>query len=97
MDRLTNERVTESRKTSTPIKRTIFPGKLAWAGASLIAAVGLIHLLEAPEELEEATTWGFCSWPTSVGQSWRRSGYTGATDGAGAWEPCSPEALSWAT
>ena len=28
------------------------------AGASLIAAVGLIHLLEAPEELEEATYLG---------------------------------------
>jgi hypothetical protein len=58
MDRLTNERVTESRKTSTPIKSTIFPGKLAWVGASLIAAVGLVHLLEAPEELEEATYLG---------------------------------------
>ena len=58
MNGLTNARVTESRKTSTPIKRTIVPGKLAWAGASLIAAVGLIHLLEAPEELEEATYLG---------------------------------------
>jgi uncharacterized membrane protein YfcA len=58
MDRLTNERVTENRERSTPINRTIFPGKLAWAGASLIAAVGLIHLLEAPEELEEATYLG---------------------------------------
>src|SRR5919112_3980986 len=58
MNRLTNERVTESRKRSTPIKRTILPGKLAWAGASLIAAVGLIHLIEAPEELEEATYLG---------------------------------------
>jgi uncharacterized membrane protein YfcA len=58
MDRLTDERTTESRKTSTPINRTTFPGKLAWAGASLIAAVGLIHLLEAPEELEEATYLG---------------------------------------
>jgi uncharacterized membrane protein YfcA len=58
MDRLTDERTTESRKTSTPINRTNFPGKLAWAGASLIAAVGLIHLLEAPEELEEATYLG---------------------------------------
>src|SRR5215204_7826919 len=58
MDRLTDERATESRKTSTPINRTIFPGKLAWAGASLIAAVGLIHLLEAPEELEEVTYLG---------------------------------------
>ena len=58
MDRLTNERVTENRQRSTPINRTIFPGKLAWAGASLIAAVGLIHLLEAPEVLEEATYLG---------------------------------------
>src|SRR5215217_1162601 len=58
MDRLTDERATESRKTSTPINRTIFPGKLAWAGASLIAAVGLIHLLKATEELEEATYLG---------------------------------------
>ena len=58
MDRLTDERATESRKTSTPINRAIFPGKLAWADASLIAAVGLIHLLEAPEELEEATYLG---------------------------------------
>jgi hypothetical protein len=58
MDRLKDERATESRKTSTPINRTSFPGKLAWAGASLIAAVGLIHLLEAPEELEEATYLG---------------------------------------
>jgi hypothetical protein len=41
MDRLTDERTTESRKTSTPINRTTFPGKLAWAGALLIAAVGL--------------------------------------------------------
>ncbi len=33
-------------------------GKLALAGTSLIAAVGLIHLLEAPEELEEITYLG---------------------------------------
>ena len=58
MNRLTDERATESRKTSIPTNRTIFPGKLAWAGASLIAAVGLIHLLEAPEELEEVTYLG---------------------------------------
>jgi hypothetical protein len=53
MDRLTDEKTNESRKMSTLTNRTILPGKLAWAGASLIAAVGLIHLLEAPEELEE--------------------------------------------
>src|SRR5215217_3029984 len=43
---------------STLTRGTVSPGKLAWAGASLIAAVGLIHLLEAPEELEEATYLG---------------------------------------
>jgi len=58
IDRLTDEKTNESRKMSTPTTRTIFPGKLAWAGASLIAAVGLIHLLEAPEELEEVTYLG---------------------------------------
>jgi len=29
-----------------------------WAGILLIVALGLIHLLEAPEELEEATYLG---------------------------------------
>jgi hypothetical protein len=58
MDRLTDERATESRKSSTPTNRTIFPGKFAWAGAPLIVALGLIHLLEAPEELEEVTYLG---------------------------------------
>src|SRR5215204_6472481 len=58
MDRLTDERTTENRKRSTPMNRTIFPGKLAWAGASLITAVGLIHLLKASEWLTEATYLG---------------------------------------
>ena len=38
MDRLTDERATESRKTSTD-QQDYLP-RLAWAGASLIAAVG---------------------------------------------------------
>jgi len=58
MDRLTDEKSTESRMMSTSTAKTIFPSKLAWSGALLIAAVGLIHLLEAPEELEEATYLG---------------------------------------
>lgn len=33
-------------------------GKLMWAGISLIAVVGLIHLIEAPEYFEEATYLG---------------------------------------
>jgi len=43
---------------STSTTRSTSPGKLVWAGISLIAVVGLIHLLEAPEELEEATYLG---------------------------------------
>jgi uncharacterized membrane protein YfcA len=43
---------------STLTKRIISPDKLVWAGVLLIAALGLIHLLEAPEELEEATYLG---------------------------------------
>jgi uncharacterized membrane protein YfcA len=54
MDRLTDEKTTESRRMGTPNNRS----RIAWAGASLIAALGLIHLLEAPEELEEATYLG---------------------------------------
>src|SRR5215204_1068119 len=58
MYRLTDEKANEGGNASTPINRTIIPGKLAWAGVSLTAAVGLIHLLEVPEELEEATYLG---------------------------------------
>jgi uncharacterized membrane protein YfcA len=58
MDRLTEEKITRRRKTSTPTSRTIFQGRFAWAGAALIAAVGLIHLIGAPEELEEVTYLG---------------------------------------
>ena len=43
---------------STLTKRIISPDKLVWAGALLIAALGLIHLVEAPDELEEATYLG---------------------------------------
>src|SRR5215203_5572603 len=43
---------------STSTTRSISPGKLVWAGISLIAVIGLIHLLEASEELEEATYLG---------------------------------------
>src|SRR5215211_1570176 len=60
MDRFTDEKATESRygRMSTSTSRIVSTGKLAWAGTSLIAVVGLIHLLEAPEELEEVTYLG---------------------------------------
>ena len=43
---------------STLTKRNISPDKLVWTGASLIVALGMIHLLEAPEGLEEAAYLG---------------------------------------
>lgn len=43
--------------TST-IRGTDVRGKLIWASISLIAVVGLIHLIEAPEYFEEATYLG---------------------------------------
>src|SRR5215208_1463053 len=43
---------------STLTKRIISPDKLVWAGALLVAALGLIHLVEAPDELQEATYLG---------------------------------------
>jgi len=58
MNWLKDEKTTDSRKANTPTTRTILPGRLALAGAALIAAVGLIHLLEAPEELEEISYLG---------------------------------------
>ena len=36
------------------VRDTGVRGKAVWAGVSLIAVVGLIHLIEAPEYLEEA-------------------------------------------
>ncbi len=39
-------------------KHIISPDKRVWAGIFLITALGLIHLLEAPEELEEVTYLG---------------------------------------
>lgn len=60
MDKYTDEKATESRYRgmSTSTSRIVSTGKLAWAGTSLIAVVGLIHLLEAPEGLEEVTYMG---------------------------------------
>jgi uncharacterized membrane protein YfcA len=60
MDRLTEERTTEKRvrKMTTSANRSFSPGKLAWVGISSITVVGLIHLIEAPEELEETTYLG---------------------------------------
>jgi hypothetical protein len=48
----------EIQKMSTWTTEGTSRGKLALVGTALIAAVGLIHLLEAPEELEEVTYLG---------------------------------------
>ncbi len=47
--------------------RSISPGKLAWMGISSIIVVGLIHLIEAPEELEEVTYLGLLFIANSLG------------------------------
>jgi uncharacterized membrane protein YfcA len=55
LDSFTNEEITEVRyKMSTSTKRVISPDKLAGAAISLIVIVGLIHLIDAPEDLQEA-------------------------------------------
>ncbi len=43
---------------STSAKQIVSPDKLVLAGILSIAAIGLIHLLEVPDELEEATYLG---------------------------------------
>jgi hypothetical protein len=60
MDRFTEVKTTRNgvREMITSAKRRFSPGKLAWTGISSIIVVGLIHLIEAPEELEEATYLG---------------------------------------
>jgi hypothetical protein len=60
MDRFTKERPIRNgvREMITLVKRRFSPGKLAWTGISSIIVVGLIHLIEAPEEWEETTYLG---------------------------------------
>jgi uncharacterized membrane protein YfcA len=60
MDRFTEERTIRNRvrELSTSAEGRFSPGKLAWTGISSITIVGLIHLIEAPEELEETTYLG---------------------------------------
>ena len=48
----------EGTAESTSAIQSTSPGKLVWAGISLIVVVGFIHLLEALEELEEVTYLG---------------------------------------
>jgi len=43
---------------STSTEQIASRNTVVWMGILLIAALGLIHLLEAPEELEEATYLG---------------------------------------
>jgi hypothetical protein len=55
MDKFINEETTERSYTmSTSTKRVFSPDKLAGAAISLILVVGLIHLIDAPEDLQEA-------------------------------------------
>ncbi len=43
---------------NTSTSRIFSPGRLAWPGIMPMAAVGLVHLLESPEELAEVTYLG---------------------------------------
>jgi len=80
--------------TST-IRGTDVQSRLAWAGIVLIALVGLIHLIEAPEYFEEATYLGLLFLANLVGAAaaavgiYRRRGW--------AWGSSSPVARSWGT
>jgi hypothetical protein len=55
------------------IQSTTVSEMLAGAGISVIVIVGLIHLIDAPGDLQEAPYQVICSWPPSSGRSWRRS------------------------
>jgi hypothetical protein len=68
MDTITGEKPVESKLGSG----SLVPAGLAGAGIALILVVGLIHLIDAPEDLEEGSYLGFCFWPTSSARSWRR-------------------------
>ena len=55
MDGFISEETTESGyRMSTSTKRDFSPEKLAGAAISLIVVVGLIHLIDAPGDLQEA-------------------------------------------
>jgi hypothetical protein len=45
----------KKKRGSQMMNATNLQGKISWAGILLIMVVGLIHLVEAPEHLEEAT------------------------------------------
>jgi hypothetical protein len=55
MDTITGEKPVESKLGSG----SIVPAGLAGAGIALILVVGLIHLIDAPEDLEEGSYLGF--------------------------------------
>jgi hypothetical protein len=57
----------EGTAESTSAIQSTSPGKLVWAGISLIVVVGFIHLLEALEELEEVTYLGLLFLANSGG------------------------------
>jgi hypothetical protein len=57
----------EGTAESTSAIQSTSPGKLVWAGISLIVVVGFIHLIEALEELEEVTYLGLLFLANSGG------------------------------
>ena len=59
---------------STSTEQIASRNTVVWMGILLIAALGLIHLLEAPEELEEATYLGLLFLANVGGAVWRQPG-----------------------
>jgi uncharacterized membrane protein YfcA len=58
METFTTARPTESKMSAPTGRSALVPAGLVGAGISLIVIVGLIHLINAPEDLEEGSYTG---------------------------------------
>jgi uncharacterized membrane protein YfcA len=58
MDTFTRARPAQSKMSAATGRGTLMPGVLVGAGISLIVVVGLIHLINSPEDLEEGSYTG---------------------------------------
>ena len=59
MDTFTGAKPAESRSSAVSRRGGLVPAGLVGAGISLIVVVGLIHLIDAPEDLEGGSYQGF--------------------------------------
>jgi hypothetical protein len=58
MDTFTRARTAQSKPSATIGRGALVPAGLVGAGISLIVVVGLIHLINSPEDLEEGAYTG---------------------------------------